>query len=546
MGRKRGRLAAVAIVALAVGWAPPGTARAPAVRVDVHRAGCRFSVRVCADAAAHGGLARLRLGGSRTVTKRVVAALRAVPGGRAVRRGAAFSPSWHAGCAAPITVEVPRGRVVVRGVTAAGARARARARLRCGADQPPSGGELPVGDPGPAPDPGPVEPPPPDPGGPGEPQPDPDPTPPPLRFTRVTIDSEGGGQVTESVATGDLDGDGRPDVVVAGDERLIWYRSPGWALEQIASGRFGAGAMTVVRDVDGDGRMDVVTGARDALETRWYRNTPDGWESHVLASDAYCHDLEFGDLDGDGRADAACVDQHRRRVVWLAAPADPTATWRLREVDGDENAMGAAIADIDGDGRADIVAGRAWYRNGGPDTWTRYPFTSVRIDGYDYFTNYARVNVLDLDGDGRLDVFATLYAETPAGRAYAFLAPADPRSAPWTEVVVDPTPLFGVHSQVVARFDGSNRPQVMVGETNIGGFGFGTNPSPQLYVYRLLGAAADPAAWERTTIDTVGTHEAQAVDLDGDGLPDLVGHDENTDLTGTNGPVQAWQNDSRG
>ena len=330
--------------------------------------------------------------------------------------------------------------------------------------------------------------------------------------------------------------------MVAGDERLIWYRNPGWGLEQIAAGRFGAGAMTVVRDVDGDGRLDVVTGASDTLDTRWYRNGPDGWEEHVLSADAYCHDLVFGDLDGDGRADAACVDEHRGRVVWLAGPSDPTAPWTLREIDAGENAMGAAIADVDGDGRPDVLAGRSWYRNDG--SWTRRPFTSVHFDGYDYFADYAKLSVLDLDGDGRLDVFATLYAESPVGRAFAFLAPADPLNDPWTEVALDPTPLFAVHSQVAASFDGSGRPQVMVGETNIGGFGFGPNPNPQLYVYRLLGPASDPAAWERTTIDTVGTHEAQAADLDGDGLPELVGHDENTDLIGTNGPVHAWQNDT--
>jgi hypothetical protein len=66
--------------------------------------------------------------------------------------------------------------------------------------------------------------------------------------------------------------------------------------------------------------------------------------------------------------------------------------------------------------------------------------------------------------------------------------------------------------------------------------------APHVYVYRLLGDPRDPSAWERTAVDAQGTHEARAVDLQPDGLPDLVGHEENTDLIGTNGPVQVWMN----
>ena len=70
----------------------------------------------------------------------------------------------------------------------------------------------------------------------------------------------------------------------------------------------------------------------------------------------------------------------------------------------------------------------------------------------------------------------------------------------------------------------------MVGETNIGGFGFGPNPSPQIYVYRLVGNPRDPAGWERNLVDDHGTHEAQVVDLDGDGYADIAGDEENTEL----------------
>ena len=91
----------------------------------------------------------------------------------------------------------------------------------------------------------------------------------------------------------------------------------------------------------------------------------------------------------------------------------------------------------------------------------------------------------------------------------------------------------------------STRPQIMVAETNIGGFDFGIAPHPHVYLYRLLGAADDPAGWERTAVDDVGAHEVQAVDLDGDGLSDLVGHEENTQVLGRNGAVFTWRNATR-
>jgi len=101
-----------------------------------------------------------------------------------------------------------------------------------------------------------------------------------------------------------------------------------------------------------------------------------------------------------------------------------------------------------------------------------------------------------------------------------------------------------VHSQGIGRFDGTARPQFMVGETNIGGFGFGPNPSPEIYVYRRLGEARDPAGWERTRVDTRGTHEAQVVDLDGDGYADIAGDEENTELIEhpRDGVVSWWWN----
>jgi FG-GAP-like repeat len=370
---------------------------------------------------------------------------------------------------------------------------------------------------------------------------------PTLAFTRHDVDSNPFGQVTEGFYVGDIDGDGRPDLVVGGDDYLVWYHNPDWRPNLIASGSaFGAGAMIVVRDIDGDGRLDVVSGAINASgqrQTVWYGNTPSGWAPHVLSNANYCHDLVFGDFNGDGRPDTACNDQYHSQIVWLQAPAVPAGLWTTHVIDP-RRAMGADVADIDRDGHLDLIAGRAWYRNDGTGTFVRHPYTTMTDPADSFFNDYEKVNAVDLNGDGRTDIFATIFAESREGQVWAFLAPADPLNQPWTGVRIDPGPLFGVHSQAVARFDGSSRPQVMVGETNIAGFDIGPNSNPHVYVYRLLGSASDPAGWERTGVDHHGTHEAQAIDLNGDGLPDIAGTEENTDLLSPprNGTVSWWQN----
>jgi len=57
---------------------------------------------------------------------------------------------------------------------------------------------------------------------------------PALTFTRHDLDSSPFGQVTEGINVGDIDGDGRPDLVVGGDQYLLWYHNPDWAPHLIA------------------------------------------------------------------------------------------------------------------------------------------------------------------------------------------------------------------------------------------------------------------------------------------------------------------------
>jgi hypothetical protein len=105
---------------------------------------------------------------------------------------------------------------------------------------------------------------------------------PPLAFVRHDRPAGPFGQTTQGMGAGDVDGDGRPDLVVGGDEHLLVYRNPTFAASLIADGyKFGGGAAVAVRDVSRDGRLDVVAGRG------WYRNTggtPPAWQRVALTT----------------------------------------------------------------------------------------------------------------------------------------------------------------------------------------------------------------------------------------------------------------------
>lgn len=376
-------------------------------------------------------------------------------------------------------------------------------------------------------------------------------------FQRNLVES--GTQVMEGCAAGDINGDGKDDLVLAGDSYLAWYDQPAWTkhvIDTSSTGRgFGAGAETMVYDINGDGRNDVVAGDQATLQELWYENTGTGWVKHVMYSGSKFHNIAFGDFNGNGKIAAIGVDQYSstKTILLLTPGADITQPWNVTTV-ATGNYMGMAEGDINGDGKLDFVSGRSWFRNNGgnPATFTRFSFTNMVTSGTDYgggytaayFTDYSEVQLLDLNGDGKLDIFAVIFAESQEGHVYSFTQPADPTQL-WTATDVDNGPMYAIHSELAANYDGSGKPQIMVGESNQGGFGFppkSGGPS-SIYMYKLTDGSPDNAAnWQKTTIDTIGTHEAALGDFNSDGKPDFTGHFENT--TAANAQFHYWINNT--
>jgi hypothetical protein len=125
-----------------------------------------------------------------------------------------------------------------------------------------------------------------------------------------------------------------------------------------------------VWDFDGDGLNDVLGSSAHAYGIAWNRQTPDGWETHMIDdTDSQTHAIHLADLNGDG-----LVDFVTGKRFWAHNGHDPGSfepsvlcwyelridqgepIWIKHEIDDDSGVgLHFEIADVDGDGLLDIV-----------------------------------------------------------------------------------------------------------------------------------------------------------------------------------------------
>jgi hypothetical protein len=343
----------------------------------------------------------------------------------------------------------------------------------------------------------------------------------PGKFRHVVVDRHGP-RDPWGKGVGDLNGDGRPDLIVGGRSGggLVWYENPGWTRHTIsAEGEFSTDQEA--GDVDGDGRNDVVSLTYDGLV--WFRGGD--WPRSDIAT-AHLHDIELADLDGDGRLDIVGRGQTSfgNTPPGLHLYFQQDSGWVSRELPAPPG-EGLKLADIDGDGRPDVIVGGVWFRN--PRTrdgeWKSYDF------GADWNWPDAYVATGDINGDGRLDIL--LSPAEKAGTRYRlswFEAPPD-RTGIWPEHVVLPDVEAVHHFVGVADFNHDGRADIATSAMHQG------QPPTEVAVYLQ---PAGPGEWTKLVLSTRGSHNMRILDVDDDADPDLFG----ANWEGEHQEVELWIN----
>ena len=82
----------------------------------------------------------------------------------------------------------------------------------------------------------------------------------PVRFRSQTIDDQVA--IGYGVAIGDVDGDKRPDIVLADKRQFVWYQNPTWKKRVLIENlTVRDNVCLAVRDIDDDGRVEGLVAA---------------------------------------------------------------------------------------------------------------------------------------------------------------------------------------------------------------------------------------------------------------------------------------------
>lgn len=352
-------------------------------------------------------------------------------------------------------------------------------------------------------------------------------------FKAVVIDAQI--QIGYGIAVADVNGDKRPDILLADKNQIVWYENPSWTKHVMTEQLTARDHVCIAaQDIDGDGKCEVAVGAGwnpgDTLNSGavFYLIPPadrtQKWEAVALPHEPTVHRMRWI-TNTSGRHDLLVVPLHGRgnqpatgegegaKLLIYHKPTDPRSPWTTEVLDdtlhkthnfdrvqwdgkmGDEILVGSLegltlIKRIAGKTVRTLIAGG---ENGGVG--------EVRAG------KFAR-------GKPFLATVEPMHGNTLA----IYTPPASGGSkALWTRQVLDESLVEG-HALACGDFSGSGVDQIVVGWRGSG------KPGTKVGIKLFTPLDAAGKQWRQTLIDDDGMacEDLLLADLNGDGRLDII------------------------
>ncbi len=254
--------------------------------------------------------------------------------------------------------------------------------------------------------------------------------------------------------------------------RTLWEKDFG--------GRFSRMRDLEVGDVDGDGSRVIAVATHDQGVVAVVRPKGDDYVVEELdhEKDTFVHEVELGDLDGDGVLEIYATPSepnrldgsHQSGVVVRYVPGKGEGRVVVADL-GDRHAKEIMVHDIDGDGRDElyvIVEGQMDPEGRGllhrTEIWryeadTKADAGAVIAELDDRLGRFLTPS--DLDGDGEKEIVAALFA-----KGVWWLRPGDDPTKPWSKKAIDRRSSSFEHAAIALDLDGDGQQELYVANDN--------------------------------------------------------------------------------
>jgi hypothetical protein len=368
-------------------------------------------------------------------------------------------------------------------------------------------------------------------------------------------------RVGYAVIVADVNGDNKPDIVVADDDKVVWYENPTWKRRTIIENiRNSDGAIVEKRtepdnvsiaaiDLDGDGKVDFVLAAgwtsrfdeKKTSTLQWLsrgKTLDEPWEVHPIPCDeATVHRIKVVDLNGDGKPQiivaplmgkdstlkANWMDGRPVKILSYKIPTDPIkGPWKAEVLDENLHVVHAISA----------VPPLREKKPAGLLTASYEGVTLLARDDAGHVSSGLigkgnQASPLGSRGSSEAKI-GTLKAtkfvaaiEPWHGNQVVVYTPGKDANKPWDQKVIDAKLRWG-HAVWCADLDGDGADEIIVGVRDDPSRGENFTDRRGVRIYKSQDG--NGRNWDRILVDegAVAVEDLTVADLDGDGRPDII------------------------